>query len=190
MAKYVFLLCAVLVISTHCHAAKEVLENAKAIAEWMQEENGRQLLQKNLSALFSPLSGPSNDTSSPQYGSGAGFDHVNAGRALQGQLQGKGDGVGGNSVFLPEKKPESSVSERSGMEQFSAAFPRLILQQIMEGKPVKVTLERESKLVFQRKYAAAPASGESVLSTKPPAEDKKIQLLPPRNNQTVFTVSK
>ena len=82
----------------------------------------------------------------------------------------------------PVTKTSLSVSERSGMELFNAAFSNLILQQILAGKPVKVTLERESKLIFQRRSGAAPVKSEPITGTKPPTEKNKIQPESRQNN--------
>ncbi|OQV15286.1 hypothetical protein BV898_10517 [Hypsibius exemplaris] len=188
MAKFNTALLVLLLAAGQAYAAKEILENAEAITEWMQqqEETGKSttkgVFSYNVSVprsgntsnggldlnhggfgpRFDPA-GPRSDSAGPRFDpSGPRFDPSGLGLPLL-----KGDRSGNKPDR--QQQTDSGNSERSNMDKFSAAFPKLILQQIMEGKPIKVTLERESKLVFQRKVETSSAITEGVLLGKSPA---------------------
>ncbi|GAU90346.1 hypothetical protein RvY_02774 [Ramazzottius varieornatus] len=152
------------VVALESAKVKEVYENVDAIKEWLREprvDNATSPMSKAASSKRDRLRDlNASITEHPHHRFGSDFDHKTSSAEMLTDLG------------------------MTAMERFESMFPGEVLRQILDGKNVKVTLERETKLKFERK--GDDSSSAEKLGTRTPkltsVEQKQVKLIPPANS--------
>ncbi|GAU90634.1 hypothetical protein RvY_03023 [Ramazzottius varieornatus] len=152
------------VVALESAKVKEVYENVDAIKEWLREprtDNATSPMSKAASTKRDRLR-DLNATiiEHPHHSFGSDFDHKTSSVEMQAD------------------------AGMTAMKRFESMFPREVLRQILDGKNVKVTLERETKLKFERR--GDDSSSAEKFGTRTPkltsVEQKQVKLIPPANS--------